>query len=88
MSWKPEVIADNSGKWVSNMLRFATREEAEQYVYDLAMRWTAVRDTRVVECDEPVEYTYHDRQLRPTERIVVTATRSNEVDPDQQELPL
>src|SRR5215472_17469955 len=28
-SWKPEVIADSSGTWASNMLRFATKEEAE-----------------------------------------------------------
>jgi len=64
MSWKPEVIADNSGQWCGNQLRFATREEAEANVYDLSMRWFAVRKTRVVESDEPVNYTYHDRQLR------------------------
>ena len=28
MSFKPEVIADSSGKWSGNALRFATREEA------------------------------------------------------------
>lgn len=64
-SYAPEVIADSSGKWCGNQLRFATREEAEQNVYDLAMRWFMVRETRVVESDEPVNYTYHDRKLRP-----------------------
>ena len=54
MSFKPEVIADSSGKWSSNALRFATEEEARIYVDDLTMRWTAVRDTRVVEAEEPV----------------------------------
>ena len=54
MSYKPEVIADNSGKWVGNMLRFATEREAKIYVDDLAMRWTLVRQTRVVECSDPV----------------------------------
>lgn len=54
MSYKAEVIADNSGQWCSNALRFATREEAETYVSDLAWRWTSVRDTRVVECEDPV----------------------------------
>jgi hypothetical protein len=49
MSWKPEVIADSSGQCCSNALRFATREEAEAYVADLAMRWTLVRETRVVD---------------------------------------
>jgi hypothetical protein len=47
-SYAAEVIADNSGKWVGNGLRFATEEEAQAYVTDLMMRWTAVRDTRVV----------------------------------------
>lgn len=56
MSFKPEVIADSSGKWVGNALCFATREEAEHYVADLAMRWTLVRETRVVESEEPVNY--------------------------------
>jgi hypothetical protein len=54
MSWKAEVIADNSGTWAGNALRFATRKEAEDYVTDLALRWTAVRLTRVVESTEPV----------------------------------
>lgn len=54
MSWKPEVIADSSGKWTGNALCFATKAEAKRYVADLAMRWTLVIDTRVVESDEPV----------------------------------
>ena len=67
MSWRPEVIADSSGKWCPNGLRFATREEAEQNVFDLSMRWIAVRETRVVESDDAPNYTYHDRQLRHIE---------------------
>jgi hypothetical protein len=63
MSWKPEVIADNSGQWCGNALRFATREEAEANVLNLAMRWTLVRDTRVVESDEPVNYAWIDGRL-------------------------
>jgi len=58
MSWRPEVIADNSGKWVPNSLRFATKEEAEANVQDLSMRWLSVQQTRVVECDDPVNYRY------------------------------
>ena len=53
-SWAPEVIADASGKWCGNSLRFATKLEAEQNVRDLEMRWFAVRETRVVQsADEP-----------------------------------
>ena len=54
MSWKPEVIADNSGEWASNALRFATKEEALANVEALSWRWTAVRETRVVESSDAV----------------------------------
>ena len=70
-SYKPEVIADSTGKWCGNSLRFATREEAEQNVRDLAFRWTSVRETRVVESDEPVNYSYRDRQLRAIEEVAL-----------------
>ena len=67
MSFKSEVIADNSGKFCGNLLRFATREEALTYVSDLAWRWIAVRDTRVLECDEPVNYRYEAGHAVPLE---------------------
>lgn len=57
-SWKSEVIADSSGKWVSNMLRFATKDEAERYGYNLAARWTLVTDYRATECNDPVTDLY------------------------------
>jgi hypothetical protein len=56
VSYAPEVIADSSGKWCGNALRFATREEAEANVFNLSMRWMLVRETRVVESDDPVNY--------------------------------
>jgi len=63
MSFKPEVIADTSGKWYGNALCFATREEAEANVRDLMMRWFAVRETRIVVSDDPVNYRYVDGRL-------------------------
>ena len=63
MSFKPEVIADASGKWCGNALRFATHEEAEAKVQDLMMRWFAVTETRVAESDDPVNYRYIDGRL-------------------------
>ena len=63
MSFKPEVIADNSGQWSGNALRFATREEAEANVQNLMMRWFAVRETRVVESDDPVNYRWEEGRL-------------------------
>ena len=68
-------------------MRFATKQEAEDYVSELAIRWTAVRETRAVECDDPVNYTYHDHQLRPVEGITVRATRMLDHDENQLELP-
>lgn len=56
MSFKPEVIADDSGRWHGNGLRFATAAEAQVYVTSLALRWTSVRDTRVIEADEPATH--------------------------------
>ena len=52
MKYKVEVIADNSGEWVGNGLRFSTRDEAETYARDLAWRWTLVREWRVAEVAE------------------------------------
>jgi hypothetical protein len=58
-SWKAEVIADSSGKWCGNALRFATREGAEVYALDLFSRWTAVKEWRVVESTDPVTEVAH-----------------------------
>lgn len=49
LKYKVEVIADSSGKWAGNGLRFDTQQEAEAYALDLQYRWTAVREWRVVE---------------------------------------
>lgn len=55
-SYKPEVIADNSGHWSSNSLRFASEQEAQEYVDDLARRWTLVTGTRVSPSTDPVTH--------------------------------
>jgi hypothetical protein len=57
-SFAPEVTTNDSGKFYGNALRFATREEAEANVADLFSRWTLVRETRVVESDDEVNYKY------------------------------
>ena len=57
MNWKVEVVADNSGKWCSNGMLFASKNAAWQYAVDLADRWTLVRDWRVVEAPVPVNET-------------------------------
>lgn len=60
MSFAPEVVADASGKFYGNALRFATREEAEISAKDLASRWLLVTDWRVVESTDPVNYAIKD----------------------------
>jgi hypothetical protein len=54
VSFKPEVKTSSIEDWAGNACRFATRKEAEEYVFDLSMRWTSVREFRVVESDDPV----------------------------------
>lgn len=60
MSWKAEVIADNSGQWCANGLRFATKEEAEASAHELSCRWWLVRETRTAESDDPVNCRFED----------------------------
>jgi hypothetical protein len=56
MRWKVEVIADSSGKWCGNAVRYASKAAAEIGSADLANRWLMVRDWRVVESDDPANY--------------------------------
>lgn len=57
-SYTPEVIADDSDKWVANSLRFDTEEAAKAYLEDLRRRWMLVRDTRVVMSTESPNYSW------------------------------
>jgi hypothetical protein len=65
MSYAPQVIADSTGQWTGNGLRFATEQEAQSYVRDLEFRWTAVRDTRVVVSEAPPTHAWVNDQLAP-----------------------
>lgn len=62
-SWKVEVIADSSGQWCGNAVRYASKKAAEIGAADLAWRWLAVRDWRVVESDEPANYDIVDGKM-------------------------
>ena len=63
MSFRPMVIADSTGKWYGNGLRFATWEEAKASAVSLSMRWTAVREIDVHESDDPVTHRIVDGNL-------------------------
>lgn len=56
MSYKTEVCVDNN--WASNALRFATKEEADNYGSELLSRWWVPTAHRVAESDEPVNYKF------------------------------
>ena len=60
MSYRAEVIADSSGQWCWNNLRFETYDEAKTYAADLMSRWFAVRETRVVQVDDEVNVRWHN----------------------------
>jgi hypothetical protein len=63
LSYKIEVIADRTGKFVGNQLRFASRQEADEYSRDLMSRWLAVKTYRVIESDDPVNYEWRVDKL-------------------------
>ncbi len=59
-SYATEVIADDSGKWAGNGLRWPLtpegHEAATKWVANLMDRWMSVRETRVIESpDQPTE---------------------------------
>jgi hypothetical protein len=43
-----EVVADSSGAWCGNGIKFETVKAAEAYALDLFSRWTAVQKWRVI----------------------------------------
>jgi hypothetical protein len=67
ISYKPEVIADSSGTWTGNALRFGTEQEARDYADELSCRWTAVREFRVIPSEDPVNYRWTGDRAEPLE---------------------
>jgi len=62
-SWCPEVIADNSGQWSRNGLRFATEQEAADWARDLSGRWLLVREYRAAPTTDAVTHRYTNGKL-------------------------
>jgi len=54
MTWKVELIVDDSNEWEGDSQRFDTELEALAYARDLELRWSAVRDKRIVKSEDPV----------------------------------
>lgn len=67
MSWKWEML--DKGNWITNGVRFATKEEAERYGFDLACRWLGMPEpSRAVESDDPVNYAIVDNKTVPLDK--------------------
>jgi hypothetical protein len=66
MSWKIQVLVDDSGEWEGDPLRFESEREALAYARDLEFRWSAVRDKRVVKSEDPVNYSWPRYRRRAT----------------------
>ena len=61
-SWKWEM--NDNGKWITNGIRFATKEEADKYGFDLGMRWMGMPEpARSAEFDDPVNYAIIDNKM-------------------------
>lgn len=58
MSYKADVHThgDLPGVYSGNGMRFATAEEAEVYVRELASRWLVVESWQIRTSEEPVNY--------------------------------
>ena len=67
MSWKVEVVMDDSGEWECDSLRFATQQEAVAYARDLEFSCSAVRAKRVMESRDPVSHRWTTQGARPTD---------------------
>jgi hypothetical protein len=63
MSFAPQVIADSTGTFVGNALRFATHAEAQANVKALEQRWMMVTATRVIESTDPVNWSFINGKL-------------------------
>ena len=66
MSWKVEVVMDDSGEWECDSLRFDTQQEAVAYARDLELRCSAVREKRVMESRDPVSHRWTTHGARST----------------------
>lgn len=62
-SFKVEVIADSSGKWCGNAVRYPSEAAAKIGGADLANRWLLVREWRVVPSDDAPNYDIVDGKM-------------------------
>jgi hypothetical protein len=64
MSWKVEVVMDDSGEWEGDSLRFATEQEALAYARELEFCCSAIRDKRIVKSADSVNHRWSAHAVR------------------------
>jgi hypothetical protein len=64
MSWKVEVVMDDTGEWEGDTLRFVSEQEALAYARDLEFRCSAVRDKRIVRSEDTANHRWTPRGVR------------------------
>lgn len=64
MSFKVGIKTNGDTGWVYNSLRFETKEEAENYQFNLITSWLAVECSEVHECSDLANYTFEGGKLK------------------------
>jgi len=64
MSFKVGIRSSNDTGWVYNGLRFATKQEAEDYQFQLIASWTSVEHSCISECSDQPNYTFENGQIK------------------------
>ena len=64
MSFKVGIRSSNDTSWVYNGLRFATKEEAENYQFQLITSWSSLEHSCVSECGDQANYTFDGGQIK------------------------
>ena len=64
MSWKVEFVTDDSGEWIGDPRRFKTEQEALAYARDLEFRCSAVRDKRLLRCEDSITQNFSSTDAR------------------------
>jgi hypothetical protein len=73
VSWKSEVITEGNAIWKTSPLRFASEAEAKLYVASLSLLWKTVRQTRVVESSDPINFAFGEGLGLPRAAELLTA---------------
>jgi hypothetical protein len=68
MPWKVEFVMDDSGEWIGDPLRFKTEQEALAYARDLEFRCAAVRDKRLLRCEDTINQNFSSTDARALPR--------------------